>query len=64
MSRRHHDFDNIYENRLHNALTGNQFLGHLACCSNGGGLKDDLQRSGFATAANRRIIHWRAKSFL
>ena len=46
MSRRHHDFDNVYENRLHNALTGNQLLGHLACCDNGGGLKDDLQRSG------------------
>src|SRR5438105_2362231 len=46
MSRRHHDFDNVYENRLHNALTGNQLLGHLACCGNGDGLKDDLQRSG------------------
>src|SRR5947208_6855037 len=46
MSRRHHDFDNVYENRLHNALTRNQLLGHLACCDNGGGLKDDLQRSG------------------
>ena len=46
MSRRYHDFDNIYENRLHNALTGNQLLGHLACCGNGDGLKDDLQRSG------------------
>src|SRR5436190_893378 len=46
MSRRFHDFDNVYENRLYNALTGNQLLGHLACCGNGGGLKIDLQRSG------------------
>ena len=46
MSRRYHDFDNVHENRLYNALTGNQLLGHLACCGNGGGLKVDLQRSG------------------